>query len=343
VDEEAARELHSRAVVIDSHNDSTVAYIRRGNLGLNGERERGKRSRHAGAVAHLRQYTYPLGEGIQLDIPRLQTGGVDAAFFSVDCTRAWGNHLLYTMDAIGYLTRQIEENGDAIMVARHAADIRRAKEEGKVAAILAVENSNALEQSPHVLRLLWQIGVRSMTITHSTRTWAADGCEVVGGGGLTGFGRDLVAEMDELGMVIDVSHLNDAGFWDTVESSSSPLIASHSCCRQLCDHPRNLSDDQLRALGERGGVAAMTFVPAFIDADTPTVERLLDHIEHAVDVAGIGGVGLGSDFDGGGDLLDDASRYPEITIGLARRGYGVEELAKILGLNHLKVLEAVIG
>ena len=343
MDEEAARELHRRAVVIDSHNDSTVAYIRRGNLGLNGESGT-EDSRRPGVVAHLRQYTYPLGEGIQLDIPRLRAGGVDAAFFSVDCTRAWSNHLLYTMDALGYLTRQIEENADAMIVARRAADIRRAREEGKVAGILAVENSNALEQSPHVLRLLWQIGVRSMTITHSTRTWAADGCEVVGGGGLTGFGRELVAEMDELGLVIDVSHLNEVGFWDVVKASSSPLIASHSCCRRLCDHPRNLSDDQLKALGERGGVAAMTFVPSFISADGPaTLDQLLDHIEHAVKVAGIDSVGLGSDFDGGGDLLEDASRYPEITVGLARRGYGEEELAKILGLNHLRVLEAVIG
>ena len=340
MDEEAARRVHARAVVIDSHNDSTVAHIRRGNLSLAGQ-SGGHRRRRAGAVAFLRQYLP--GDSIQLDIPRMRKGGVDAAFFAVDNTRAWGNHLLYTMDALGYLIREVEEHCGDLVLARSAADIRAAREEGKVAAVMAVENSNALEQSPYVLGLLWRIGVRSMTITHSARTWAGDGCEVAGGGGLTSFGRDLVAEMNELGMVVDVSHLNEAGFWDTVKASASPVIASHSCCRQLCDHPRNLTDDQLQALSQRGGVAAMTFVPSFIDSEKPCLERLLDHVEHAVGVAGVDHVGLGSDFDGGGDLLEDACHYPEITVGLARRGFDEEQLSKILGLNHLRVLETVIG
>lgn len=334
--------LHRDALVIDSHNDSIVAHIRRGNLGLGGE-QGAERAGRAGVVAYLRQYLSPLGEGIQLDIPRMRAGGLDAAFFAVDTTRPWGNHLLYAMDALGYLIREVEEHPADLRIARRAADIARAKAEGKLAVLLAIENSNALEQSPHVLPLLYQLGVRTLTLTHSDRAWAGDGCEVENGGGLTRFGKMVVAQMNELGMLVDVSHLNERGFWDVVSCSEAPLIASHSCCRSLCDHPRNLSDEQLQALAEKGGVVGLTFVPSFVDAHTPSLERFLDHLDHAVQVGGIDSVGLGSDFDGGGDLLPDATAYPEITLGLAERGYPAEAIRKVLGENHLRLLRRTIG
>jgi membrane dipeptidase len=339
---EEALALHREALVIDSHNDSIVAHIRRGNLGLGGERGPERASR-AGAVAYLRQYLYPLGEGIQLNIPKMREGGLDAAFFAVDTTRPWGNHLLYAMDALGYFVQEVEEHAADLLIARRAGDIVQAKSQGKLAAILAIENSNALEQSPHVLPLLYQLGVRTLTLTHSDRAWAGDGCEVENGGGLTAFGKRVVAQMDELGMLVDVSHLNERGFWDVVECSQAPFIASHSCCRSLCDHPRNLGDEQLRALAEKGGVVALTFVPVFVEARTPSLERFLDHLDHAVQVAGIGCVGLGSDFDGGGDLLPDAAAYPQITAGMAGRGYSAEAIRKVLGENHLRLLRQVIG
>ncbi|MBI2505791.1 MAG: membrane dipeptidase [Candidatus Latescibacteria bacterium] len=339
---EEALNLHREALVIDSHNDSIVAHIRRGNLGLGGEWGP-ERAGRAGVVAYLRQYLYPFGEGIQLDIPRMRAGGIDAAFFAVDTTRPWGNHLLYAMDALGYLVREVEEHPADLRIARRAEDLIQAKREGKLALLLAIENSNALEQSPHVLPLLYQLGVRTMTLTHSDRAWAGDGCEVENGGGLTRFGRTVVAQMNELGMLVDVSHLNERGFWDVLDCSEAPVIASHSCCRSLCDHPRNLSDEQLRALAEKGGVVGLTFVPSFVDARAPSLERLLDHLDHAMQVAGIDSVGLGSDFDGGGDLLPDAAAYPEITLGLAGRGYPPEALRKILGENHLRLLRQVIG
>jgi membrane dipeptidase len=334
--------LHREALVVDSHNDSIVAHIRRGNLGLAGERGP-ERAYRAGVVAHLRQYLHPLGEGIQLDIPRMRQGGIDAGFFAVDTTRPWGNHLLYAMDALGYLIREVEEHPADLLIARRAADLIQAKGESKLAVVLAIENSNALEQSPHVLPLLYQIGVRTMTLTHSDRAWAGDGCEVENGGGLTSFGKKVVAQMNELGMLVDVSHLNERGFWDVLACCQAPLIASHSCCRHLCDHPRNLSDEQLRALAEKGGVVGLTFVPSFVDARAPSLARFLDHLDHAVQVAGIDSVGLGSDFDGGGDLLPDAAVYPEITVGLAERGYTPEAIRKILGQNHLRLLQRTIG
>ncbi len=345
MDEQTARRLHQDSLVIDSHNDSIVALIRRG-MSIDGTQRPGFHQpdfhRRDGAVAYLRQYQSPDG-GVQLDLPKARQGGLDAAFFAVDCTRPWGNHLLYCMDALGHFLQDVAEHSEGLAVVRCAADIERARAEGRLAAILAVENSDALEKSPHVLPLLHQLGVRAMTLTHSTRSWAGDGCEVEGGSGLTGFGRRLLAQMNELGVVVDVSHLNEPGFWDVVKMAQAPFVATHSCCRALCDHPRNLGDDQLRALAERGGVVAITFVPDFIDAHHPTFSGLLDHIEHAVAVAGIDHVGLGSDFDGGGLLLADATCLPDIAVGLAARGYAAVDVGKILGANQLRLLQQVIG
>lgn len=342
MDEQAALRLHQQTLVIDAHNDSIIALIRRGNMGLDGSQHPNYTDRE-GAVAYLRQYTQPLGEGNQLDIPKMRLGGLDAAFFAVDCTRPWGNHLLYLMDALGYFMREVAANSDDMIIAHRAADIERAHTAGKLAAVLAIENSDALEKSPYVLPLLHRLGVRAMTLTHSTRSWAGDGCEVEGGSGLTGFGRGLVEQLNELGIVVDVSHLNELGFWDVVKMARAPFMATHSCCRALCDHPRNLRDEQLQALAAQGGVVAITFVPSFIAATQPTLSGLLDHIDHAVAIAGIDHVGLGSDFDGGGDLLADATQLPTITTGLAVRGYSEADIRKILGGNQLRLLQQVIG
>ena len=335
--------LHERTLVIDAHNDSMIALIRRGNLQLNGSQPDAWRQR-AGAVAYLRQYQTPLGaDELQLDLPKMHQGGLDAAFFAVDCTRPWGNHLLYGLDALGYFLQEIAIFADEIVVATTAAEISAARQEHKRAAILAIENSDVLEKSPYVLPLLYQLGVRSLTLTHSTRSFAADGCEVENGGGLTDFGTQLVEQMDDLGVLVDISHINERGFWDVVKHSQRPIIGTHNCCRALCDHPRNLSDEQLKAIAEKNGVVGITFVPSFVAERDPNMEKLLDHIEHAIQVAGVDHVGLGSDFDGGGDLVKDATILPEITAGLAARGYDAEALEKFLGLNHLRVFEAVAG
>lgn len=342
MDEQAARGLHEEALVVDAHNDSIIALIRGGNLDLYGQ-QRPDYPDHEGAVAYLRQYLRPLGQANQLDITKMRQGGLNAAFFAVDCTRPRGNHLLYLMDALGYFIEEMERcNGD-ILIARAAADIEQAQRENKLAAVLAVENSDALEKSLHVLPLLHQLGVRAMTLTHSTRSWAGDGCEVEGGSGLTGFGRRLLERLNALGIVVDLSHLNERGFWDVVKMSDIPFMATHSCCRALCDHPRNLHDEQLAALAEKGGVVGITFVPFFIAVQNPTLSDLLDHLDHAVSVAGIDHVGLGSDFDGGGDLVADATQLPEITVGLAARGYSEIDIRKILGGNQLRLLKQVIG
>jgi len=344
-------QLHRNALVIDSHNDSIVSHIRRGNLSLTGADKPSLKERD-GTVSYLRgpleQMAYAWSE--QLDLPKMRAGGIDAAFFAVDVTRAWKNHLAYALDALGYFDADISEHPEEIVIARTAEDIVRAKSEGKLSAVLVVENSDALEASLNVLWVFYRFGVRSITLTHNPSTWAAAGnAESHCGGGLTCFGIKLVEEMCRIGILVDVSHISERGFWDTLDVASRPVIASHSCCKALCDHPRNLSDKQLRALAQNGGVVGITFVESFLDANwTPeaiftTFEALLNHIDHAVNIAGIDHVGLGSDFDGGGTAIRTALDFPQITAGLLQRGYSPEAVRKILGENHLRLLRQSIG
>jgi len=208
-----------------------------------------------------------------------------------------------------------------------------------------VENSDVLEGSLNVLRVLHRLGVRSIGLTHNIRSLAADGnAEAEGGSGLTRFGRQLVRSMNDLGVLVDVAHICERGFWDVLETTSRPVLVSHGNCTACCDHPRNLTDEQLRGLAENGGSVGITFVPSFVSPVAPTFEHLLEHVDHAVQVAGIDHVGFGSDFDGGGTLVKDATAFPELTEGLVRRGYGEDDVVKILGANHLRVFrEAVDG
>ncbi len=337
--------LHREALVVDSHNDTVVSHIRRGNLGLDGLPAK-DRERRNGTVAFLRgMFDAATRQGeAQIDFPKMRAGGVDAAFFAVDVTRAWKNYLTYALDALGYFEEEVERLEGEALIARSAGDVLRAKQDGRLAAILVVENSDGLEGSLNVLRMLHRVGVRSIGLTHNPRSWAADGNgEGSGGSGLTQFGRRLVEEMNRLGVLVDVSHIGERGFRDVMEVTRRPVIASHSNCKAVCDHPRNLDDRQIVALANNGGVMGVTFVPGFVDAQAPTLERLLDHVDHAVKLVGPDHVGIGSDFDGGGTALKDATEFPRITEGLLRRGYGEGDVRKILGENHLRVLKEAIG
>jgi membrane dipeptidase len=353
LDPHEVEQLHRDTLVIDSHNDSIVSRIRRGNLSITG-RETPHLAGRDGTVLFLRGplETEAYAWSGQIDLPQMQAGGIDCAFFAVDVTRAWKNHLAYALDALGFFDADLAACEAEMTVARSAAEIEAAKTAGRLSALLVVENSDALEGSLNVLRMLHRLGVRSVGITHNLSTWAAAGnAEARCGSGLTRFGVQLVQEMNQLGMLVDVSHISERGFYDTLEVSGRPVIASHSCCAALCDHPRNLTDEQIRALAQHGGVLGITFVPGFIDPswtpamwpERPSLDQLLVHIDHAVQVGGIDHVGIGSDFDGGGSVLPDASHFPRITAGLAARGYPPAAIRKILGENHLRVLRQAVG
>ncbi len=334
------RELHRDALVIDSHNDSIAASVS-GGCGLGGPP-----TRHAGTgtIAQLRGAFpgRPEGARTQLDLQRMRDGGVDAAFFAVCVTRAWNNHAAYALDGFGILMAEMAAD-DRFRIARTAGDITAAKRDGAVAAILALEDSDGLERSLNILTALHALGLRSVGITHNPVSWAAAGADEPACGGLTSHGVALVRELNRLGILVDVSHLNDAGFWDVIAQTDRPLIASHSNCRALCSHPRNLDDRQIEAVAATGGLVAITFVPKFVSAAEPNLDRLLDHVDHAIAVAGPEHVGLGSDFDGGGTVIPHAGEYPALTAGMAARGHDEQAIRGVLGLNHLRVFRAVCG
>lgn len=311
-----ALRIHRDAVVVDAHNDTIVAHKRLG-LGL-GERT----------------------DKSQLDLPRLKEGFVDVAFFAVDVTRATKSHLTYALDALGFFYRELEAHQGEIAVALTTHDLSTIVQGGKLAAVLAIENSDALEGSLDVLRMLFKLGVRTVGLTHSPRSLAGDGVdETRTGGGLTNFGVQLVEEMNRHNMVVDLAHISERGFRDALDLSKKPVIVSHGNCKALCDHRRNLTDDQIRALAHAGGVVGVTFVPSFVDTQTPSLSKLLDHIDHVARLAGPECVGLGSDFDGGGTLLKDPTQLPDITLGLLERGFDEQDVRKILGGNFLRVLK----
>lgn len=336
-----AQTLHSDAIVIDTHNDTIVTHIRRGNISMSGG---AKGNRHSGTIAYLRG---PLDRAtreqeVQINFTKMQTGGIDAAFFAVDVTRAWKNHLSYALDAFGFFNMEAADNN--VIIARSAANIQQAKSEGKLAAILVIENSDGTERSLNILHMLHQMGVRSIGLTHNPTSWAAAGNdETNSNGGLTNYGIALIKEMNKLGMLVDISHISEPGFWNVIDVAQKPIIASHSNCKAVCDHPRNLTDEQIKALAQNGGSMGVTFVPSFVDASAPSFERLIDHIDHAVQLVGPNHIGIGSDFDGGGTLIKDATVFPQFTEELLSRNYSEQDIRKILGENHLRVVKEAIG
>jgi membrane dipeptidase len=335
--------LHEEALVIDSHADSIVAYIMRGNLSFFG----GKRNPPwRGTIEFLRGAGDPRpgASDIQLNAATMAAGGVDVGFFAVDVTIPRKNSLAYALDGFGYFLDDLSNADSDVVVVKSSKDIVEAKEQGIPAALLAIENADCTDGSLNVLQMLYKLGVRSIGMTHNVSSVAADGCmEARDGVGLTRFGVELIRMMNELGMLVDLAHISPGGFYHALEVSSKPVAFSHGNCRAVCDQPRNLDDDQLKALSENGGFIGMSYVPSFIDADNPTIERLVDHIDHAVEVAGIDTVSLGGDFDGGGTALTDATQVPLITESLVKRGYSTEDIRKILGGNTLRVLKATIG
>ncbi|NUQ21035.1 MAG: membrane dipeptidase [Gemmatimonadaceae bacterium] len=307
---------------------------------------------------------FAAGEG-HTDLPRLLDSGVTAEFMSafVDATYAakrpdqsYARVGLY-LDTIAAFARRHPAN---LILATRAADVRRAKAEGKVAIFIGVEGGHAIENSLDKLRDLYRRGARYMTLTwNNGNDWAGSsiGQGSTRRGGLMPFGRDVVREMNRLGMLVDLSHVSDSTFFDALAVSTAPVIASHSSARAINDHPRNLSDEQLRAIARNGGVVNVNFYSRFLDphfdaaaengGTTPRtpLSVLIDHIDHIARVAGVDHVGIGSDFDGVTALpqgMEDITRLPYIAQALLDRGYSDEDVKKILGGNMLRVMDAVL-
>lgn len=331
--EERARKLHQDAIVVDTHCDTLLRVL--------------------GRSPYRRQQPYKLGERNaegHLDLPRMQEGGVDVQFFAAYIEPIYkpDRSLKRAMQLFDAFFTELEANSDRMLMATTVDDIMKAKEQGKVAAVLAIEGGEALEGDLGVLRMFHRLGVRSIGLTWNQRNDIADGVgDARSKGGLSEFGAAVVQEMNRLGILVDVSHLSDPGFWDVIEISTQPIIASHSNARAVCNHRRNLTDEQIKALAKNGGVMGMNFAAAFVKEDgKPTIDDLLDHIDHIVQLVGPEHVGLGSDFDGIGatpEGLTDVTKMPLITEGLCRRGYSDEHIRLILGGNYFRVFRQVWG
>jgi membrane dipeptidase len=365
-----ARKLHFSSIVVDTHDDTTQRF-------LDGKFDLGPRSTTG-----------------SIDIPRMREGNLGAIFFSIWMpSKITGpeavDRALIQIDAV---REQVRKHSSDLVLATTAAEIRDAQKQGKIAALLGVEGGHMINSDLGVLRSFAALGVRYMTLTHSGNDeWADSSTDKAVHNGLTDFGRDVVREMNRLGVMVDISHVSDKTFYDALEASKAPLIASHSSCRAICDAPRNMTDQMMKDLAAKGGVVQINYHVGFLSQEfrnaekadpevnkaisaevmkrcaenegcqliegdritreyveqgkLPRVEfsKIIEHIDHAVKVAGIDHVGLGSDFDGANMPygMEDATKLPKITEALLQKGYSEGDVKKILGENTLRVMTEV--
>ncbi|HEX6988154.1 MAG TPA: dipeptidase [Bacillota bacterium] len=319
----AARALHREAVVVDAHCDTLMDLVA-------GRRRLGQR-----------------GPGGHVDLPRLREGGVSVQFFAhyIEPHYKPDRALRRFLELHDAFLREADANANSMAVVTSWSELEQALADGRLAAVVSIEGGEAIAGSLEVLRALHRLGVRAIGLTWNERNDIADGVgEAHSPGGLTRFGRQVVAEMNRLGMLVDVSHLSEPSFWDVLEVSSRPVIASHSNARAVCDHVRNLTDEQIRALSVNGGVMGLNFCPPFVHPHRADVERVVDHALHVLDLVGPDHLGLGSDFDGIQETpagLEDVTRLPRLTETLLRRGVDEDSVCKILGGNFLRVFRQV--
>lgn len=364
-----ALDLHRRALVLDTHIDTTQRLLFESNFDL--------AARHT--TGHL-------------DIPRMREGGLDAAFFSIwmPGTITGPEAVRRALVLIGATRDAIRANAKDLVLATSVADVRRAHADGRIAILMGMEGGHMIDGDLRLLRTFADLGVRYLTLTHSRNTpWADSSGDDRVHGGLTDFGREVVRELNRLGVMVDVSHVSDETFADALEESRAPLIASHSSMRAISGHPRNMTDDMIRAMAAKGGIVMINYHAPFLNeqfrvaSTAPEVaaevrrvnqecgddeacsilgvdqlnrgfmqggrlpvvslDDIVAHIEHAVRVAGVDHVGLGSDFDGATMPIgmEDVSRLPRLTEALLKRGFSTGDVEKILGANFLRVMARV--
>lgn len=300
---------------------------------------------------------------LHTDLGRLQAGGVGGQFWSVwvDPVLEGAEQVTATLEQIDFVHRFVDAHPRALRLARTADDVRRAMADGCIASLMGVEGGAQIDGSAAVLRAYARAGVRYMTLTwNRTTDWADAATDEPRHGGLSATGRDMVREMNRIGMLVDISHVAPSTMRAALEVSSRPVMASHSSALALCDHPRNVPDDVIAALGAADGVQMVTFVPRFVsqevrdwwelpeedrtgEAPRATLAQVADHVEHVREVAGVHAVGLGGDFDGTDVMplgLEDVSRYPALLDELRSRRWSEAELHALAHDNVLRVLEA---
>jgi microsomal dipeptidase-like Zn-dependent dipeptidase len=285
----------------------------------------------------------------------MEEGMIDATFMVAYIPQgertetAYGEAYAYTLDRLGQILRQEALYPSRVGIARTPGDMLRLKREGKKAIVPGVENGYAIGKEIGRLEALKQMGVAYITLCHNGNN---DICDSAAGqpewNGLSPFGREVVREMNRLGIMIDLSHASERTFYDVLEESRKPVIASHSSVRALCDHPRNLTDDQIKAIAAQHGVVHICLYTGFIKQGTEMgapcgLSEAIRHIDYVANLVGIDHVGIGSDFDGGGELVGcrASNELINITVRLLQLGYGEQDIQKIWGANLLRVMHDV--
>ncbi|HEY1424272.1 MAG TPA: dipeptidase [Candidatus Acidoferrum sp.] len=367
-----ARKLHFSSIVVDTHDDTTQLLLDP-KFDLGGRHSSGS-----------------------IDIPRMREGGMGAIFFSIWMpSKITGPVAVQkALDQIDAVREQVREYPKDLILVTTAEQIRQARKDGKIAALMGVEGGHMIASDLGVLRTYAALGVRYMTLTHSGNIeWADSSTDKAVHNGLTDFGKDVVREMNRLGVMVDISHVSDKTFYDALEVSEAPLFASHSSCRAICDAPRNMTDQMMKDLAAKGGVVQINYHVGFLSQEFRNAEKadpkineaisqevtkrcgseanegcmlmegdrvtreyvaqgvlprvdytkIIEHIDHAVKVAGIDHVGLGSDFDGANMPfgMEDASMLPKITEALLKKGYSEGDVKRILGENTLRLMSDV--
>ncbi|MEZ0163536.1 dipeptidase [Kineococcus sp. LSe6-4] len=284
---------------------------------------------------------------LHTDVPRLRAGGVGAQFWSVyvPSDQDPAAATVAVLEQIDVVRRLVATHPDVLAWTPTAPDVREALAAGRIASLVGAEGGHSIAGSLGVLRELRRAGLAYLTLTHHDNTpWAASATGEPVDHGLTGFGRDVVREMNRTGVLVDLSHVHERTMHDALDVTTRPVLFSHSSCRAVTDHPRNVPDAVLERLPGNGGVLMVTFVPAFVaapGADRATLHDVVRHLEHAREVVGIEHVGLGGDYDGTDafpDGLGDVSRYPALLQALADRGWSAADLRALTCGNALRVL-----
>jgi membrane dipeptidase len=336
---EQVADIHSRAFTVDAHFDLPYEVANR--------RERG--AEKVIETSYMEQF---------------RRGSVDllvSAIFIHDFFLPEMG-LRKALDQISYLLEEIEETPGQFRICRTTAEAYAARSSGETALFLSLEGADPLQNDIQLLRIFYELGVRGLGLVWSRRNYAGDGAFFVKTregrkGGLTPFGVKLIEQAERFGMFVDVSHINDEGFWDVMDVASQPVIASHSNCRALSGTMRNLDDEQIKAIAKNGGVIGMNSINLFIRDDEPevTVSHFIDHVDHIARVGGIEHVGLGFDLCESfkdflqvekpldtNDVIKTHAELGEFTAGLITRGYTDEEIIAVLGGNFMRVFSEIL-
>ena len=337
IDLQQARALHDRILVFDGHNDTPVERVHRGEAPLNWMR---------------RDPAY------HMDVPRMREGGFDGGFFIV------GNGP--TADVMFTLERtlaQIDAHPDDLRLVLSSQDVADAKANDQIGILMTIEGAQHwLRGELDMVRLFYRMGIRCLGITHGEGgeeegflqgskspfgpcTMAERDAERKNARGLTDFGREVLHLSNELGLVTDLAHINDRAFYEVLELSRKPVTMTHTAVCALCPHWRCLTDDQIRALADQGGVLGIAFAPFFIHPEAATIDRLVEHICYVAELVGVEHVAIGSDFDGLGPtpaVVPDVSQLPLLTQSMLAHGLSEAEVAQIWGGNFARLLQQTI-